>query len=105
VMGAYLVLYPRARVNMLFIFIIFFKVFQIPAWAVLIWWFVMQVLTGLPSLNQLDGDVRGGVAVWAHVGGFVAGVVLVKIFENDVWVQRRLAAGDARMAFDPRLRG
>ena len=43
VMGAYLVLYPRVRVNMLFIFVIFFKVFAIPAWLVLLWWFFLQV--------------------------------------------------------------
>ena len=103
VMGAYLVLYPRARVNMLFFFILIFR-YSLPAWAVLIWWFVSQGLMGLNELNQLDRDVSGGVAVWAHIGGFVAGVILVKVFENKEWVRRRLAAGDARAVWDPTVR-
>jgi membrane associated rhomboid family serine protease len=89
VMGAYLVLYPRVRVNMLFIFIIFFKVFAIPAWLVLVWWFAVQVLTGLPQLMPMRPEISGGVAVWAHVGGFVAGVVLIKLFENRRLVAKR----------------
>ena len=89
VMGAYLVLYPRVRVNMLFIFIIFFKVFAIPAWIVLLWWFAVQVLTGLPQLMPMRPEVSGGVAVWAHVGGFVAGVILIKLFENRRLVAKR----------------
>jgi membrane associated rhomboid family serine protease len=89
VMGAYLVLYPRVRVNMLFIFIIFFKVIAIPAWVVLLWWFALQVLTGLPQLMPMRPEVSGGVAVWAHVGGFVAGVILIKLFENRRLVAKR----------------
>ncbi len=96
ILGAYLVLYPRVHVRMLFIFIIFFRVFSIPAWAVLVWWFVVQVITGLPQLNQVDPEVSGGVAVWAHVGGFVAGVLLVKLFENRDLVRRRTLVSDAR---------
>lgn len=89
ILGAYLVLYPKIRVRMLFIFIVFFKVFRIPAWAVLIWWFVLQVITGLPELTSVRPEVSGGVAVWAHVGGFVAGLVLVKFFESRRLVARR----------------
>jgi membrane associated rhomboid family serine protease len=89
VMGAYLVLYPRVRVNMLFIFVIFFKVLAIPAWIVLLWWFFLQVLSGLPQLSSMRPDVSGGVAVWAHVGGFLAGVVLIKVFENPRLVAKR----------------
>ena len=89
VMGAYLVLYPRVRVNMLFIFVIFFKVFAIPAWLVLLWWFFLQVLAGLPEISRMRPDVSGGVAVWAHVGGFLAGVLLIKVFENPRLVAKR----------------
>jgi len=89
VMGAYLVLYPRVRVNMLFILLIFIRIIPLPAWMVLLWWFGVQVLTGLPQLNQLDAEGGGGVAVWAHVGGFVAGLVLVKLFENRELTSRR----------------
>jgi membrane associated rhomboid family serine protease len=89
VMGAYLVLYPRVRVNMLFIFIIFFKVLSIPAWLVLIWWFALQVLSGIPQLSPMRPEVSSGVAVWAHIGGFVAGLFLIKLFENRTLVARR----------------
>ena len=80
VMGAYLLLYPRARVSMLFIFFIIIRVIPVQAWLVLIWWFVLQVLTGLPQLTRVSSEVSGGVAVWAHIGGFVAGLVLIKLF-------------------------
>jgi membrane associated rhomboid family serine protease len=96
ILGAYLVLYPRVRVKYFFFFIIFFKVFRIPAWAVLLWWFATQVLTGLPQLNRVDAQISGGVAVWAHVGGFVAGVLLIKLFENRNLVARRTLVSDAR---------
>ena len=92
VMGAYLLLYPHARVNMLFIFIIIFRVIPVPAWIVLLWWFVVQVVTGLPELMRLNPEVSGGVAVWAHVGGFVAGVVLVKLFVNRRLMEERVTA-------------
>jgi membrane associated rhomboid family serine protease len=101
VMGAYLVLYPRVRVNMLFIFVIFFKVFAIPAWLVLLWWFFLQVVSGLPQLSSMRPDVSGGVAVWAHVGGFLAGVVLIKLFENPRLVARR---DEIRQIEHPRTR-
>jgi membrane associated rhomboid family serine protease len=91
VLGAYLVLYPRVRVNMLFYFLIFFKIFASPAWIVLIYWFAVQVLTGLPQLSSVRPDVSGGVAVWAHIGGFVTGMVLIKLFENRSYVAARNA--------------
>ena len=95
VMGAYLILYPRVRVKMLFWFLLFIRVFRVPAWIVLIWWFVLQVVEGLPQLRPVE-TLRGGTAVWAHVGGFVAGVLLVKLFENRDLVRRHLAVADAR---------
>jgi membrane associated rhomboid family serine protease len=95
VLGAYLVLYPTARVNMLFFFLIIIRVIPLPAWVVLIWWFAIQVLQGLPQLSPLRPEVSGGVAVWAHVGGFVAGVILVKLFENPALVAERKSVHDA----------
>ena len=80
VMGAYLVLYPQVRVRMLFIFIVFFKVFRVPAWAVLLWWFALQVIAAAPQLAGAQEAVESGVAVMAHVAGFLAGVLLVKPF-------------------------
>ena len=93
VLGAYLVLYPSVRVNM-FIPPIFFRTFAIRAWIVLIWWFGMQALTAYAT--PLNPDVSNGVAVWAHIGGFVAGVVLVKLFENRKLVAERNALRDEK---------
>ncbi len=77
VLGGYFVLYPRARVlTWFFVFVMY-----IPAWLVLGEWFVMNFLSGAVSLSMAGmGRDVGGVAVWAHVGGFIAGVVMIKIF-------------------------
>ncbi|HWP70218.1 MAG TPA: rhomboid family intramembrane serine protease [Gemmatimonadaceae bacterium] len=99
ILGAYLILYPKVRVRMLFWFILFIRIIPIPAWAVLLWWFFWQVVAGLPQLMTVDREVSGGVAVWAHIGGFVAGVVLVKLFVNQDLHRRRLAMSDARDVF------
>jgi membrane associated rhomboid family serine protease len=56
---------------------------------VLIWWFALQVIAGLPQLTMMHADPAGGVAVWAHVGGFVAGVLLVRIFALPARLERR----------------
>ena len=76
IMGAYVVLYPQARVQTWFPPIFFI---HIRAWFFLIYWFALQLLTGVGSLGT--GGDTGGVAVWAHVGGFVAGLLLIKPFE------------------------
>lgn len=89
ILGAYLVLYPRVRVRMLFVFF----VISIPAWAVLLWWFGWQLLSALPALMDVRPDVSSGVAVWAHIGGFLTGLILVKLFENPNLVARRPVAG------------
>jgi membrane associated rhomboid family serine protease len=78
VMGAYLVLYPRVRVFTLVILGFFVTTVALPAWVMLIYWMGIQVVSGL--VNSLAAEAGGGVAFWAHVGGFVAGVVLVKVF-------------------------
>jgi membrane associated rhomboid family serine protease len=96
IMGAYLVLYPRAHVRYLVFLVIIIRVITIPAWMALVWWFVWQVIAGLPQLNPVRPDISGGVAVWAHIGGFVAGALLVKVFENRGMVARRKVIHDAR---------
>jgi membrane associated rhomboid family serine protease len=98
IMGAYLLLYPRAHVNILIPIIFFIRIVAVPAWMALIWWFVWQIVAGLPQLSPMRPDISGGVAVWAHVGGFIAGLVLVKIFENPVLVAKRKLIHDARHA-------
>jgi membrane associated rhomboid family serine protease len=76
VLGAYFILYPRARVlTWFFVFILY-----LPAWVVLGEWFVIQFVAGATTLSVAQGRDVGGVAVWAHVGGFVAGIVMVKLF-------------------------
>ena len=76
VMGAYLVLYPRSRVLMLFPFPLF--LFELPAVVFLAMWFLVQFLNGINQLPVFEQDtVSGGVAFWAHVMGFVAGLILV----------------------------
>lgn len=71
VLGGYLLLYPKARVDVVFVFVIFFKVFPVPAWLTLGVWFGLQLFSGATTPTD-----AGGVAYWAHVGGFVAGLVL-----------------------------
>ena len=77
VLGAYFILYPKARV-LTWLPPIFF--FHLPAWIVLGYWFVLQFLMGASTLTMTHTRDMGGVAVWAHVGGFVSGLVMVKIF-------------------------
>lgn len=76
VMGAYFVLYPRARVLVWFPPIFFF---HLPAWLVLGYWFFVQFLSGAATSIAETSQTSGGIAFWAHVGGFVAGIVLIKI--------------------------
>jgi membrane associated rhomboid family serine protease len=90
VLGAYLILYPRVRVHVLIFLFIFIQVVTVPAWVMLLWWFALQVLEGLPQLNRLGPSVSSGVAVWAHIGGFAAGMLLIKLFVNrDLLAGRR----------------
>jgi membrane associated rhomboid family serine protease len=79
VMGAYFLLYPRARV--LTVVPVFFLLFWwLPAWIVLGYWFLTQFLSGAATSVAYTSETGGGIAFWAHVGGFVAGIALIKIF-------------------------
>jgi membrane associated rhomboid family serine protease len=98
VMGGYLVLYPQVRVFCLVVLGFFVTSVALPAWMMLIYWFVIQFVSGLAAFG---GDV-GGVAFWAHTGGFVAGLILVKLFAQPEylvahrahhWRPRRLVRG------------
>jgi membrane associated rhomboid family serine protease len=76
VLGAYFLLYPRARVlTWFFVFVLY-----LPAWIVLGEWIVIQFLSGTATLSMSPQRDVGGVAFWAHIGGFVAGMVLIKVF-------------------------
>ncbi|HYA28635.1 MAG TPA: rhomboid family intramembrane serine protease [Acidobacteriota bacterium] len=87
VMGAYLILYPRVKVYVLVPIFIFFTSIALPAWMMLGYWFFLQLASGL-----LSQDDMGGVAFWAHVGGFVAGIVLIKFFARDEYVDAHRAS-------------
>ncbi len=94
VMGAYAILYPKVKIHMLVVLVIIFFRVTVPAWLMLGYWFVLQTL-------GLRVDSVGGVAFWAHVGGFVAGAVLIKLFRDPVLWHRRselLAAGSWRQS-------
>jgi len=71
VLGGYLLLYPRAKVDVLFIFVIFFRIFPIPAWIVLGVWFGSQILSS---------GANDGVAYMAHIGGFIGGALMAGVF-------------------------
>lgn len=78
VLGAYLLKYPRNKVSILFFFIIIIRVIKVPAIFVLTVWFIFQVYNGYFHLNT---GMTGGVAWFAHIGGFVAGFILIQFFE------------------------
>jgi membrane associated rhomboid family serine protease len=79
VMGAYFILYPKARVLVWFPPIFFFHV---PAWLMLGYWFVVNFFSGAATSIAETSQSSGGIAFWAHVGGFVAGMLMVKIFSE-----------------------
>ncbi len=85
VMGAYIVLYPRVRVHMLVFLGFFITTIAIPAWLMLGYWFLLQIVGGIPALARESG----GVAFWAHAGGFVGGMLLVWAFRNPRLIRQR----------------
>jgi membrane associated rhomboid family serine protease len=82
VLGGYALLYPRARVVTLIFIVIFFTIIELPALAVLGIWFLLQALYGASEVAQPVGE--GGVAYFAHIGGFLFGLLLIKLFANRV---------------------
>lgn len=84
VMGAYILLYPRVHVHMLIILVIYVTTIAVPAYLMLGYWFLVQVLSGVANV----GAGGGGVAFWAHVGGFVAGGVLIFLFRDKALLDR-----------------
>ena len=82
VMGAYFVLYPRSRIVTLLPIFVFIHIVEVPAIYFLGVWFVMQLLSGVGSLGAADAGSVGGIAFWAHVAGFAAGLVGVFAFRQ-----------------------
>ena len=79
VLGAYLLLFPRAQVTTLIPIFFFITIREIPAFIILGLWFVLQLFTGVASLGVAGAQNSGGVAYFAHIGGFVAGMVLIAL--------------------------
>jgi len=77
VLGAYFILFPHSRVLTLVPFFVFIQIIELPAFIFLFFWFIMQFLYGTASLGAVS---KGGVAWWAHIGGFIAGILLIKVF-------------------------
>ncbi|MDP9352975.1 MAG: rhomboid family intramembrane serine protease [Chloroflexota bacterium] len=90
VLGAYLVLFPRAQVRTLIILFIFITMTRVSAVVLIGIWFLLQFAQGIIELGMPRGET-GGVAVWAHVGGFIAGVLLVFVFRGR---RKRFERGD-----------
>jgi membrane associated rhomboid family serine protease len=86
IMGAYLVLYPRVKIQTLFVFVFFIRIIAIPAWFILLEWFVVQLLS---EFSAPVSSLSGGVAFWAHIGGFVAGIALIKLFVDRQLMEAR----------------
>ena len=87
VLGAYLVLYPRARITSLVFLGFFYQLIDVPAIVVLAFWFVLQLIDGLASLGMTG--TGAGIAFFAHIGGFVVGAVMARLI----------------VAFSPRMGG
>lgn len=93
VLGAYIVMFPHSRVLTLVPLFVFFTFIEIPAAVLLGLWFLMQVLSGVGSMMVVQPEDMGGVAFWAHAGGFVSGMLLVFLFrrperQSAAWYQR-----------------
>jgi membrane associated rhomboid family serine protease len=82
-MGAYIVLYPRSRIVTLVPIFFFIQIIEVPAVVFLGIWFVLQLISGVGSIAAATGgEPAGGIAFWAHVAGFVAGVSGVLVFRR-----------------------
>ena len=91
VLGGYLMLFPRARVITVIFIIFFFTILELPALLILGFWFLQQVLFGYFDLSGPDDG--GGVAYWAHIGGFLWGLLAIRLFADDRKRRQQLQAG------------
>jgi membrane associated rhomboid family serine protease len=89
VMGAYLIKFPHARILTLIPIIVFWTTIEIPAVIILVYWFILQFFSGIGSIGYSQASQGGGVAFFAHIGGFVAGMILVSILGTKERYSRR----------------
>jgi membrane associated rhomboid family serine protease len=107
VMGAYIVLFPKGKVRTILLLGGFGQILLVPAWVMIGLWFLLQLVSGFSTLG---GEDMGGVAFWAHVGGFIAGALLVFLFRDKDAVARQNAVREGysswqRMPARARSRG
>jgi len=89
VMGAYLIKFPRSRVVTLVFILFFITTIEIPAPIMLAYWFIIQLFSGLGSIARTNVTEGGGTAFFAHVAGFIAGIILVKVMGTTSRYNRR----------------
>ena len=94
VLGGYLILFPGARVITVIFIIFFFTILELPALVILGFWFLQQVLFGYFDLSGPDDG--GGIAYWAHIGGFLWGLLAIRLFADDRKRRQQLQAGGVR---------
>ena len=87
VLAGFLVLYPAAKIGSLLPLGILYVPVRIPAWVFIGFWFLYQFFNGVAALNATGSQAAGGVAYWAHVGGFITGALLVRLFSSSSRVQ------------------
>jgi membrane associated rhomboid family serine protease len=104
IMGAYLVLYPRVRVHLLIFLGFWVTTIAVPAYLMLFYWVFLQLIGGLPALGGVEQQ-GGGVAFLAHVGGFVAGAALIKLFVKRDLVEAHRRAIASQVFDEPWRRG
>jgi membrane associated rhomboid family serine protease len=92
VLGGYILLFPRARVVTVIFIVFFFTIVELPALLILGFWFIQQLLFGYFDLNS--GGVGGGVAYFAHIGGFAFGLLAIKVFADE---RKRRRQADAAL--------
>jgi membrane associated rhomboid family serine protease len=97
VMGAYIVLFPHGRVRTIIFFGFFGQVLLVPAWVMIGIWFGLQLLGGFAAIG---GGQEGGIAFWAHVGGLIAGALLVWLFRDKESVDRQNAVRNTHQAWE-----
>jgi membrane associated rhomboid family serine protease len=88
VMGAYMVKFPHSQIRTLLFVFIFITTFDVPAWLMLIYWFGIQLFSGVGSIGYSQAS-QGGTAFLAHVGGFVAGIALIYLLRPEQRYTRR----------------
>ncbi len=89
VMGAYLIKFPHSRILTLIPIIVFWTTIEIPAVLILVYWFVLQFFSGIGSIGYSQAASQGGVAFFAHIGGFIAGMILVSTMGTKERYSRR----------------